>query len=294
MLAALSALADLFDVLPDAVVVADRSGTIVLANAAAHDLLRYPPGSLAGKPLSDLIPVALRRRHATHFDTFHAAGRSRTMASRPVLPALDASGREIPVSIAIANFDLAGLHYSVAVMRDASLVRDRLDQAFAKAETDALTGIGNRLFLSRRTREATAQRRPFGILFVDLRRFKPVNDTFGHAVGDALLRMVAQRLQALARASDTVARIGGDEFVLLFAGLADRSQLERRATEVGDAIAKPFHVESVTAVLGATIGGAMHPEDGDDEDQLLRAADARMYRARSSGRVHCVNSHVQQ
>lgn len=283
----LAALADLFDVLPDAVIVVDGGDNIVLANRAVQQVLGYRPDELIGGPLDRLLPEPHRAQHRRDVAAFRLRGNARAMGSRPLLSALARSGAEIPVSISIANFDLEGARYSVAVIRDASGLSDSLGEARAQAETDALTGIGNRLHLSRCIRERIAGRQPFAPLFIDLTQFKPFNDRHGHRIGDEVLRLVARRLQAMVRARDVAARVGGDEFVLLLDGVVDRALLERRAADVATTLGQPFRFDHITGSVGANCGGALFPADGHDEAELLQAADRRMYRAKQSQRPYC-------
>ena len=274
---------DMFNVLPDAVVIVDGSGRIVFANQLVSGLLGYTAGELIGEPLGCLIPVKHRDDHQRHFVGFHDHGRPMSMGMRPLLGALHKSGQEVALSISIANFELDGQRYSVAVMRDGALLQSEITAANTLAETDALTGIGSRLSLSRVMQSALADARPFGLLFLDLEKFKPFNDTYGHAVGDQVLQIVARRLQAHIRAADLAARLGGDEFVVVLDGLENVERLDYRAAAISNSLARPFHIGSLCSTIGFNIGGAIYPLDGDTEDALLQVADQNMYRAKQSG-----------
>lgn len=273
-------LGDLFNVLPDAMVVVDGAGLIVFANTAVKKLLGYSVKELIGQPLERLIPESNRAEHESHFKRFHAKGKATTMGARPLLNALHKSGREAPISISIANLDLESERYSVAVMRDSGELHSEITQATVQAETDALTGLGNRLCLSRVIRVALDASNPFGLLFLDLRKFKPFNDNHGHEVGDKVLQIVAKRLQSLVRRADLAARLGGDEFVLMFDGLMDTKYLKQRAAAVAATVAQPFRIGGLTGSVEVNIGGAMFPRDGNSEAELLKVADQRMYRAK--------------
>lgn len=275
-------LCDLFNVLPDAIVVVDGAGMIVFANATVSGLLDYSVDELVGQPLNCLIPENYRRAHESHFARFYDRGKPTSMGARPLLSALHKSGRETPVSISIANLDLDGERYSVAVMRDGGEIHSEITQATAQAETDILTGIGNRLRLSRAIQAARAGSSPFGLLFLDLKKFKPFNDNYGHEVGDQVLQIVAQRLQAQIRSDDLVARFGGDEFVVMLDGLVDIELLEQRAAKIARSLTRPFHIGDLSSSVGVNIGGAMYPRDSETEDGLLKVADQNMYRAKQS------------
>ena len=285
----LSAVADLFDVLPDAVIVVDGAGRIALANSTVHRVLGYAAVELVGQPLGRLIPENYRAQHERDLAQFRSQGQPRAMGSRPVLYALGKSGTEVPVSISISNLDIQGERFSVAVIRDASAVRDRLREAIVQAESDVLTGIGNRLHLSQRMQTLLTAGRPFGLLFLDLRQFKRLNDEHGHKIGDEVLRLVAKRIQALVRAQDVAVRFGGDEFVILFDLISDPHLLAARAAAIVESIAQPFRIDGVSGTIGANIGGAIHLRDGNTEEELLAVADRNMYRAKRLQQPFCID-----
>ncbi len=152
---------------------------------------------------------------------------------------------------------------------------------------DPLTGLANRTLLAARADVALTQavrlQHSIAILFLDLDGFKSVNDTKGHAVGDRLLQLVAARLQSCIRDIDTLARIGGDEFAVLVADLADESRASEVAQRMIDAIARDFGFDGHHITLGVSIGIAVHPFDGNEIETMLQAADRAMYRAKLSG-----------
>jgi diguanylate cyclase (GGDEF)-like protein len=151
------------------------------------------------------------------------------------------------------------------------------------AQYDGLTALPNRkLFLDRLGQAIELARRggtSLALLYFDLDRFKPVNDLWGHEAGDLLLKEVAERVLEIVRKSDTVARFGGDEFVILLQGIGLRENAGWVAAELREALAYPFVVEGVMEELriGASIGIAYYPEDALTGDELIRLADARMY-----------------
>ena len=185
----------------------------------------------------------------------------------------------------------------IAVLRSAArhlaaqqAARER-DTLHSLANSDALTGLLNRRGLDDALHNALARATPEKVLVlyvVDLDGFKPVNDRYGHDVGDALLRVVGQRLRWCMRSRDTVARLGGDEFVVVAEGLAD----ERQATELGhkllDAFATPFALSPHTCSVTATIGFALAPRDATDPHTLLKAADVALYKGKQEGRARIV------
>lgn len=156
------------------------------------------------------------------------------------------------------------------------------------AQYDALTKLPNRALFSDRLQQtfstAKRTREHFGLMFIDLDKFKPVNDTYGHAAGDLLLKEAAHRMQNCVRESDTVARIGGDEFVVLLASLKH----DQDALEVGEkirhALNQPFQISGNTLNISSSIGIAIYPAHGDNEKELVKNADLAMYYAKENGR----------
>ena len=161
------------------------------------------------------------------------------------------------------------------------------------AHHDSLTGLPNRLLFNDRLEQAIAMAkrdsRQFGLLYLDLDKFKPVNDTLGHAAGDELLRAVADRIRRQVRESDTVARIGGDEFAVILPRIVRPEEMQGVTNKVVASISDPFqlngHKQAVS--IGVSIGIAIYPADGREADSLIKAADTAMYRVKHAG----VNRH---
>jgi diguanylate cyclase (GGDEF)-like protein len=155
------------------------------------------------------------------------------------------------------------------------------------AHHDSLTGLANRVLLNERLEHALSQiegEQMVAIHHLDLDQFKAVNDTFGHPAGDKLLRIVADRLRGLVRETDTIARMGGDEFVIVQAPIADPTDATSLAQRVIKLMSEPYDIDGHQAVIGASIGIAVSPGDGMSPDKLLRNADLALYRAKGDGR----------
>ena len=157
----------------------------------------------------------------------------------------------------------------------------RLRRARSQALRDPLTGLPNRVLLEDRLEQALQRSRrsdePFALILVDLDNFKDVNDVRGHRAGDAVLRALARRFEAAVRSSDTVARIGGDEFVVLSLATANDEQAAALVGRLRQALRRPFHVDGSTVEIDGSIGWAVFPDDGDSGDALLQRADGQMY-----------------
>lgn len=161
------------------------------------------------------------------------------------------------------------------------------DQMGHMAQHDFLTGLPNRILLEERLIQALALAKRHGtklaVLFVDLDRFKTINDSLGHAVGDKLLQSVAQRLTASIRSADTVSRQGGDEFVALLSEVVDENAVAVLADKIRKAVTAPYRLEEQDLHLGVTIGISVYPDDGDEPEMLIRHADLAMYHGKTAG-----------
>ncbi len=156
------------------------------------------------------------------------------------------------------------------------------------ANYDALTGLPNRILLKDRLAQALArlpwQNRVLGVLFCDLDRFKLVNDTLGHNVGDHLLKEMARRMKLCTRSGDTVARLGGDEFVILLTDMARTEDIGTITQKIIDSLGQPLHLEGQEVFVTASVGISLYPTDSTDPDSLLKQADVAMYRAKELGK----------
>jgi diguanylate cyclase (GGDEF)-like protein/PAS domain S-box-containing protein len=178
-------------------------------------------------------------------------------------------------------------HY-VGVFNDISPHKANEERLKFLATHDPLTGLPNRAEFERFCREAMARARRRGlrlaVLYIDLDNFKPVNDTYGHAIGDELLKSIGARMKQVVRETDTVARIGGDEFSVLLADIEDMSSSYIVACKLLDALSQPVATRRGAHLVGASIGVSTYPDDGNDPQTLLRLADAAMYRVKQGGR----------
>ena len=176
----------------------------------------------------------------------------------------------------------------VSVFNDITKYKRQEEHIHHQAYHDALTDLPNRLLFADRVKQAVAhayrQRQQLAVMFIDLDRFKQVNDGFGHHVGDQLLQEVSKRLQALVRADDTVARLGGDEFTLLLPNISHTDDTIKIADQMIKAFDMPFVIEKYELFTSPSIGIAIYPYDGTDAGTLMKNADSAMYLAKRNGR----------
>lgn len=199
-------------------------------------------------------------------------------------------GRVIPLleSISEVRDGNGEVTHHIVLMTDITALKETQTRLDFLAHHDALTELPNRLLFNDRLRHAIEHARRenhcLALLFIDLDRFKNINDSLGHQVGDLLLIEVARRLGSLVRRADTLARLGGDEFVILMETATTPLAAVHLADKVVQAIKQPFTVAGMELHIGCSIGITLFPEDGDDASSLLKNADAAMYRAKEAGR----------
>jgi len=192
------------------------------------------------------------------------------------------------LSISAVGDDPANPDHYIGIFSDVTDRKEAEARIQHLAHHDALTGLPNRLLMNDRINQAIHRARrhgeKFALLFIDLDRFKLINDTLGHEVGDALLVQVAERCHQVVRESDTVSRQGGDEFVVLLAGLNAAQEARHIAQKLTKALSRPYLLDNHELAVTASLGIAMYPGDGESSSELMRNADAAMYRAKSEGR----------
>ena len=264
----------------------DANGCILYASLRAIRLLRHPR-DLSGVALTALAAEidqpALRSAiaDAGEAEPSHVQARLRTPE------------RDIWFELRLSRFaSRSGAAELLAVGRDMSSQHATEERLRHMATHDALTELPNRLLLSDRIRMVIAHARRsgqgFSLATVGLDGFKKVNDGLGHPVGDAVLRIAAARLRKTLRDSDTLARIGGDEFVAVLPGTFNEAQIKLVTGRLLATLQAPFEVDSHTIYLGASVGVSIYPQHAEDEVRLLALADAAMSRAKETGKGRCV------
>ena len=274
---AASVVSAFLDATPGGLVLLERDGRVALCSAEARRALGLG-SDIVGRPLRALL-AALGRDRAG--DRRVALMRIRGPLRRGEPVSLDLTARGVPLALDVTP--LAGAGWSVVLEATADRAA-RLDGGLE----DSLTGLPNRLRFGARLAEALARldRRAegFAVLAVDLDRFKQVNDTLGHPVGDALLRKVAERLQTAVRPTDTVARFGGDEFAVLQGDVSSDESAAGLARRIVDLLGRAYVIEGQLINIGASVGVALALADGTDPATLIRNADLALYRAKLDGR----------
>jgi diguanylate cyclase (GGDEF)-like protein/PAS domain S-box-containing protein len=292
---------ELLERMPDGVMVVDAEGRVVFANRQAHRMTGYARGELGGHDIELLVPEPLRavhRRHRGEYYATHAGPRSMGGADRD-FRVRRKDGTEFSADISLGPVRTPNGLQTVAVIRDIT-ERRRLEAALEhQALHDPLTDLPNRTLFFDRLKQALISARREGkkvaLVILDLDAFKHVNDAFGHAVGDELLKALAVRLREGLRATDTAARIGGDEFAWVLPRVTGRQAAERMVRKRLNSLQVAYSNDRERMQVRVSAGIALYPDDASDVDMLMRFADAAMYSAKrraggpaaGSGNVAC-------
>jgi diguanylate cyclase (GGDEF)-like protein/PAS domain S-box-containing protein len=272
--------------LQDIITVHDTQGITLYESPSTSRLLGYPPGALVGRiPFDSIHPKDLARTREAF---------SKLLNGEPPKAPVEfrfrhAKGHWIYLE-ALGNnlLNHPGIRGVVITSRDVTERQKAEKRAQYLSQHDGLTGLPNRLLMQDRLRQAIIQARRGGgvvaLMFIDLDRFKTVNDSFGRVIGDALLKQVAERLRNCLRDTDTVARLGGDEFIIMIPDAATAQVVGEVAQRVLSEFSQPFSDGEQEMYVSASIGISLFPRDGSDPDDLVKHADRAMYSAKDSGR----------
>ncbi len=270
---------------PAVVYMVDADGRFIHINRRFEELFNVTSERIAGTSLHDLFP---REIAASMLINNRKVIESRApIEFEEVVPQAD--GLHIYTSVKSPLFDASGRAYGIAgISTDISERKKMEEEIRHMAHHDALTGLPNRRFymdiIEIEVAQARRNRTKLAVLFLDLDRFKEVNDTLGHDAGDELLKEVATRIKACIRASDTVARIGGDEFNLILSDIVRANDITVTMRKIMDSFRRPFPVAGQELHITTSIGVSIYPDDSEETDTLFRYADIALYQAKDLGK----------
>jgi diguanylate cyclase (GGDEF)-like protein/PAS domain S-box-containing protein len=275
----------------DAVVSTDLSGQVTYLNQVAENLTGWSQQEAAGHSVNEVFRIVdgITRSEARNPMAL-AIQENKTVGLTPNCVLIRRDGVEAPIEDSAAPIhDRHGqVTGAVMVFHDVSAARATTLRMSYLAQHDSLTDLPNRLLLNDRLAEAMTlaqrHRRQLALLFLDVDRFKHINDTLGHVIGDRLLQSIAQRLLGCVRASDTVSRQGGDEFVILLSEIAQSQDATVCADKILEVLRAPHHIDGHDLHVTASIGIVTYPDDATDCETLLKNADFAMYHAKENGR----------
>jgi diguanylate cyclase (GGDEF)-like protein/PAS domain S-box-containing protein len=275
----------------DAVMSTDVAGNVTYLNIVAQTLTGWSQHEAAGHPLEDVFRIIDGTTRAQALNPMEFAIReNKTVSLTPNCVLIRRDGAESPIEDSAAPIhDRQGrVTGAVMVFHDVSAARAATLRMAYLAQHDGLTDLPNRILFNDRLTEAmglaSRYRRQLAVLFLDVDRFKHVNDSLGHDIGDRLLQSIAQRLLGCVRASDTVSRQGGDEFVILLSELTHAQDATVCADKILEALRAPHRIDEYDVQVTASIGIVTYPDDGTNCETLMKHADFAMYHAKDNGR----------
>ncbi|QOL26430.1 EAL domain-containing protein [Thalassotalea sp. LPB0316] len=271
----------------DWVVIINHDLSKITANKAIRDVFGWQAEDLPMSTFAKTLPLSKRQFYVDLIQSLKAGESWRG----DELVTLD-NGKEyhVLINITVGESHLDKQAHYVCLITDITAQKNAEQELRYMANYDHLTGLPNRTLLLDRIEHAmtVVQRHnsEMALLFIDLDRFKQVNDSLGHDYGDLLLKVVTERLKFALRSEDTIARLGGDEFVVLIENYTAVKDVARIAQSLIDSLAQPFTLVEHIVTIGASIGIAIYPENAEDSAELLRSADIAMYHAKQNGRNH--------
>ncbi len=285
ILAARSQLQATLDAIPDLLFELDLNGRYYAYHSPRTDLLAAPVEDLLGKTISDVLPADAAE---IVFSALQEAQEKGFSSGKQLQLELPHGTFWFELSVSRKPVDPGLEPRFIVLARDVTERKASEQRITNLAHYDSLTGLPNRALLADRMKvaikRAARQSIRLAVLFVDLDRFKPINDSLGHDVGDKLLKVVAERMQDSVRSVDTVSRVGGDEFVVLLSEIETSEDAARVAEKLINTLSQRYEIEEHELLLTASIGICIYPDNGIESGILLRNADASMYSAKEAGR----------
>jgi len=282
-------LAGVLGTVMDAIITLDDTGVIQTINPRTQDMFDYTAQEIIGRHINMLMPEEHAGYHDQCVTDSIKTGKTMTFGTACEMEGQTNAGQRFPIELSVTELHEGHQRLFTWVIRDITERKKAQADIEHMAHHDALTGLPNRnLFndlMERAVFRCQRAKQMMAVMFVDLDKFKPVNDDLGHDAGDAVLIAVAERLADNVRTSDTVARIGGDEFVAILENIDHWESAAKVAQKIIDALTEPVDVPGgKKAQVGASIGISVYPDDGETAAVLIKASDEAMYAVKAEGR----------
>ena len=285
---------DILEIIPDALIIVNQVGEIVYVNKQAENMFGYKKKELLGKTVEYLIPKSYRKRHIQERKQYIKHPKIRRMGSNLALFGLKKNGCKFAVDINITPLKTPNEMCVLAAIRDITKQKKIQANLTYLAKHDSLTNLLNRDSFEERLEQlikaGNSKMLRLAILFIDVNKFKPINDNFGHKVGDKVLQAIANRFKTCVRRTDIIARIGGDEFVVALQNIETDQDAIKIAQKIIAIFEDPLHIKREVFQISVSIGIARF-KYGDNIDSSLKKADIAMYQAKIEGgcRYHLYN-----
>jgi len=278
--------------LGDAIIIVDKSSSILFANRACIDLFGYTNQDMRDLTISDLMGKSVKLKHPDLVHKFiNSKARARTMMTRASMPCINATGKPFNARISISTVTIDNQSYGIATIQDFTSLQKEIEHLEVTSHQDILTGLYNRRYLQQITEQNSRildAWHDIGVIFIDLDQFKPVNDHYGHEVGDAILKVVSNKIKGCVRFDDIVFRLGGDEFVILMnlTEITDkRATLKTICEKIHHEVSRPIKTHEHEIIIGLSAGCGLYPENSASLKELINLADKAMYSSKKSGQT---------
>jgi diguanylate cyclase (GGDEF)-like protein/PAS domain S-box-containing protein len=276
------------DAAVEGIVTINERGIVESFNPAAEQMFHYAAREVVGRNVSMLMPEPHAAEHDAYLQRYVTTGHARLVGTRELL-AVRKDGSQFSIEISLTEIQIGKKRNFTGFIRDITERKQAEEHVRHLAHFDGLTDIPNRMFFYDRLEQAInlarRDKHKVALLYLDLDKFKEVNDSLGHDAGDELLKNVARRIRRLLRESDTVARVGGDEFAVILPQIETRDAAAEVVKKVIAALARPYDLagHGQDVLIGSSVGISVFPEDGADAGTLVKAADSAMYHAKQEG-----------
>ncbi len=283
--------------LGDAILLVDKNAKIQFANSACLELFDYQWDEFIGQPIDIVVEPEFRTTHSTFVENFvRNSCAPKKMMSRSTLNGIKKFGDKFVARISISTINIDTASYGIATIHDYTIQQKLVDDIQHKSITDSLTMLYNRHYLEAVTASDNrwfSSRQSIGVLYLDLDKFKQLNDQYGHAFGDLILKTITVRMKEYLRSDDLIFRMGGDEFVVFLAidnNHSPRDTAKTVAQHLHQQISNPIEFEDCKVSVGVSIGVGLYPHDFDDIEITMKLADKAMFHSKKQKqKITCVS-----
>lgn len=282
--------AHFLEFLGEPILIVNDSSEIAFVNSACASLFGYPKEKMQQLRIEDLMAKPENFNHSALTNNYiRKQLPPKDMTGRSLIPCVNSEGKKFETRISIASAKVANQLYGVAILQDYTSIQEIISDLESKSNIDVLTSLFNRRYLQnilKTNSRVLSVWNSIGVLYLDLNKFKPVNDDLGHDVGDEILKVVANRLKDSVRFDDIVFRIGGDEFIILLnlSDIPDKLETLRNiSNNICKLISEPIFLSRCTVNIAVSIGAGIYPDHKDNLTELIHYADKAMYLSKNSG-----------
>ncbi|MEI7841393.1 MAG: diguanylate cyclase [Gallionellaceae bacterium] len=266
----------------------DQNGMVQRFNLAAEKIFGYAPNEVMGKNVNMLMPQPYKAQHDGYLHNYLSTNIPKVIGVGRKVQGLRKNGEIFPMHLAVTKVESVVGTQFIGLVRDISQEEADREQIEHLALHDILTGLPNRASFTSHLAAIVSANKAFSVLFIDIDGFKPVNDNFGHEVGDKVLITIAQKLREAVASEGFIARLGGDEFVVILYEINNQPDVQTIGERILQTIGMPMSCGGHDCKVGASIGAAIFPIHGKNSETILNAADNAMYQAKRAGKNRVV------